>query len=106
VFVSRKQRVTNMTDITSARIADDSPFTVIEFCRRNRLSVSSYYELRKDGKGPREMRVLSKVLISPAAEADWRIARETPDPTDTATIERLHVRGRKAGRRPRSRGAR
>ena len=45
------------------------------------------------------MRVLSKVLITQAAEADWRLARETPNPTDSATIERLHLRSRKGGRR-------
>ncbi len=81
------------------QLADDSPYTIEEFCRRNRLSTTSYYELRTRGQGPREMRVLSKVLISQAAEADWRLARETPNPTDSATIERLHLRGRKGGRR-------
>jgi hypothetical protein len=81
-------------------LADDSPYTILEFCKRNRLSLTSYYELRTRGQGPREMRVLSKVLITPEAERDWRLARETPDPSDTATIERLHTRARKAGRRP------
>jgi hypothetical protein len=92
-----------MTNITSERIADDSPFTIEEFCKRNRLSLTSYYELRTRGQGPREMRVLSKVLISPEAERDWRLARETPSLSDTATIARLQERARKAGRRPRRR---
>jgi hypothetical protein len=75
--------------------ADDaSPYTVAEFCHRNRISLTSYYELRSRGQGPREMRVLSKVLISPAAEADWRHARETPD---AEIVERLRQRGLKAG---------
>jgi hypothetical protein len=83
--------------------ADDRPRTIEEFSQRNRLSITSYYELRSRGQGPREMRVLSKVLISPEAERDWRRARETPDQNDTATIKRLSTRGRKAGRSSQSR---
>jgi hypothetical protein len=80
--------------------ADDSPHTILEFCRRNRLSLTSYYELRSRGQGPREMRVLSKVLITPEAERDWRLAREIPNQTDTESMARLKARGRKGGRRP------
>jgi hypothetical protein len=82
--------------------ADDSPHTILEFCRRNRLSLTSYYELRTRGQGPREMRVLSKVLITPEAERDWRLAREIPNQTDNATMARLTARGRKGGLRRRS----
>jgi hypothetical protein len=79
---------------------DDTPRTIREFCGRNRISLTSYYELRARGLGPREMRVLSRVLITPQAERDWRLARETPSPSDIATIERLQARSRKGGRRP------
>lgn len=75
---------------------DGSPFTVPEFCRRNRIGVTKYYELRPRGLGPREMRVDSKVLITPAAEADWRRDREATH--DDALVERLRERGRKAAR--------
>ena len=44
------------------------------------------------------MRVLSKVLITAEAEADWRRERETPDEAACATMERLRDRGRKGGR--------
>jgi hypothetical protein len=44
------------------------------------------------------MRVLSRILITPAAERDWRRERETPDKIDTQTVERLRNRGLKAGR--------
>ena len=74
-------------------------FTLKEFFARNGLKKSSYYKMRQQGKGAREMRLGSKVMISPESEADWRRARETPDQRDIATIKRLHVRGRKAGRR-------
>jgi hypothetical protein len=63
------------------------PSTIKEFCKRNRFSPTTYFELRNRGQGPREMRVLSKVLITPEAEHDWRLARETPSSSDIATIE-------------------
>jgi hypothetical protein len=47
-------------------------FTIKEFCRSHRISVSSYYELRKLGLGPREHRVFSHVLITEQAAAEWR----------------------------------
>ena len=81
-------------------MSDDLPRTIVEFCRRNGLSRTSYFELRRRGQAPREMRLLSKVLISPEAESDWRREREIPDENDLVTIERLHQRGRKGGRRP------
>jgi hypothetical protein len=78
--------------------AGDQPHTIPEFCRANRLSITSYYKLRERGQGPREMHVLSRILITPAAERDWRRERETPDKIDTQTVERLRNRGLKAGR--------
>jgi hypothetical protein len=79
--------------------AADRPFTLAEFYERNRISASSYVKLRKRGQGAREMRVLSRVFITPQAEADWRRDRETPDSNDAETIERLHHRGHKGARR-------
>lgn len=72
--------------------------TIKEFCARNRISHSTFHELRKKKKGPREMRVLGKVLITPEAEADWRRACETPDASDIERIERLRERGQRGGR--------
>ena len=85
-------------------MSDDLPRTIAEFCRRNGLSRTSYFELRRRGQAPREMRVLAKVLICPEAESDWRREREIPDENDRVTIERLHQRGRKGGRRSAAKG--
>jgi hypothetical protein len=73
---------------------DDRARTIKEFCVRNPMSHSTYFELRRRKQGPREMRVLGKVLITPQAEADWRRERETAH--DDKTIERFRKRGRKA----------
>ena len=83
------------TTMAEARLND---FTIAQFCKRNGICKASYYELRRRGQAPREMRVLSRVKITPEAEAAWREARQTPDEKDLVTIERLHGRGCKGGR--------
>jgi predicted DNA-binding transcriptional regulator AlpA len=50
--------------------------SIPEFCAAHGLSRSFYFILRKDGLGPREMRVGGRVLISREAAADWRRDRE------------------------------
>lgn len=51
--------------------------SIPEFCAAHGLSRSFYFLLRKDGLGPREMRVGGRVLISCEAASDWRRERET-----------------------------
>ncbi|MER8654413.1 hypothetical protein [Mesorhizobium sp. M0847] len=50
--------------------------TIPEFCQANRISRGSFYNLKKAGKAPRLMVVGNRILISPEANAEWRIARE------------------------------
>jgi hypothetical protein len=50
--------------------------SIEEFCEAHDLSRASYYNMRRAGIGPREMRVGSRVLISVEAASDWRLARE------------------------------
>jgi len=51
---------------------DADCYTVQEFCDRHRISVSSYYTLRKAGNGPVEFRVGDKPLITKEEAARWR----------------------------------
>jgi predicted DNA-binding transcriptional regulator AlpA len=46
-------------------------FTINEFCRRQGISRSTYYKLRRADQGPREMKVGGVVRISRLAERDW-----------------------------------
>jgi hypothetical protein len=46
------------------------------FCLNNDISVSFYYSLKRKGRGPREMELEGRTLITPEAEADWRRAME------------------------------
>ena len=50
--------------------------SIESFCRSNGISVTTYFMLKRKGKGPREMKVGKRILISPQAEADWRRERE------------------------------
>ena len=49
------------------------------FCDANGISMSHYFVLKRKGKGPREMKVGKRVLITPEAEAAWRRAREAEE---------------------------
>jgi predicted DNA-binding transcriptional regulator AlpA len=47
-------------------------FSVKEFCAAHRISVSYYYELKKQGRAPREMMLGTRRIISAEAAAAWR----------------------------------
>ena len=50
--------------------------TRLLFCQRNTISESTYHALKRQGRGPREIKVGSRTLITEQAEADWRAERE------------------------------
>lgn len=65
------------TRATPARSESDQDcYTVAEFCTRNRISRSTFYALRAEGRGPRVMRVGAAVRISREAAAAWRAQME------------------------------
>ncbi|SNB54374.1 hypothetical protein SAMN05414138_10221 [Rhodoplanes sp. JGI PP 4-B12] len=47
-------------------------FSIEEFCQLHGISRATYYNLKKEGKGPREMAVLGRKLISDESAAMWR----------------------------------
>lgn len=61
------------TETTSSILRDPS---VPGFCARQRISRSTYYNLKGEGKAPREYVVGKLIRISPEAEAEWVRARE------------------------------
>jgi predicted DNA-binding transcriptional regulator AlpA len=65
------------TETTLQSPVTQTALSVAQLCARNQISRVTFYELRKQGKGPRIMRVGRRVLISVAAEADWHQALET-----------------------------
>jgi hypothetical protein len=50
--------------------------TIDEFCKRHKISTAFYFKLRKQGLGPREIRLGSRVVISHEAGRAWRAERE------------------------------
>jgi hypothetical protein len=47
-------------------------YSIEEFCRRHSICKGTYYNLQAAGRGPRETRAMSRVLISREAAAVWR----------------------------------
>jgi len=67
-------------DMSKRTLEESSPTakTIAEFCWRQNISVPLYYQLKKRGLGPVEMRLGNTIRITPEAEAAWRTARENP----------------------------
>jgi len=58
--------------------AGDNMFamSVQRFCAAHGISKAFFYKLRAEGRGPTEMKVGTRTLISVEAAADWRAERE------------------------------
>ena len=50
--------------------------SIPEFCEAHRISEGLYYKLKKQGKGPREMKVGARTLITFESAAEWCRTRE------------------------------
>jgi hypothetical protein len=50
--------------------------TIAEFCEAYHMSPELYFKLKREGKGPREMALGSKKLISLRSAEQWEIERE------------------------------
>ena len=59
-----------------ARRKPGDAHTRLSFCESNRISESLYYELKRKGKGPREIELNKRIIITEDAERDWRRERE------------------------------
>lgn len=51
-------------------------FTREEFCAAHRIGRTTYHELRKSGKGPDEIKIGTRKLITKESAARWRAARD------------------------------
>ena len=50
--------------------------SIPEFCQAHGISEGFFYKLKKQGEGPREMKVGARTLITFESAAEWRRARE------------------------------
>ena len=59
--------------------------SVAEFCAGWGISKPMYYRLRREGRGPRIVRVGRRTLITPEANAEW--GREMEEQQDASAPE-------------------
>jgi hypothetical protein len=57
-------------------------YSIAEFCEAYGIAIRTYFNLRDEGKGPREMRLGRRVLISVESALAW--AREREEETAAA----------------------
>jgi predicted DNA-binding transcriptional regulator AlpA len=50
--------------------------SIPEFCEAHGISEGLFYKLKKQGAGPREMKIGTRTLITFESAAEWRRARE------------------------------
>jgi hypothetical protein len=50
-------------------------YTIKEFAIAHRISVAFYYQLKKEGRGPRELELNTRRIITAEAAAEWRAGR-------------------------------
>jgi hypothetical protein len=78
-------------------------YSIKEFCREHGISPPFYYDLKRQGLGPAEMRMGNIVRISHEAAAAWRKARENPSESEAEASSQiakaLRDRARRAARR-------
>jgi len=55
-----------------ARSVQKQTYSIPEFCAAHGISRGYFYEMRKRGIGPKEMRAGGRVMISREAAAAWR----------------------------------
>jgi hypothetical protein len=56
-------------------------YTVKEFCAAHRISVAFYYELKREGRGPREIELNTRRIISAEAAREWRLTNTNAENT-------------------------
>ena len=68
----RKKGRKKKRNLSAASHPDAEAYGIDEFCRRHAISRPTYNRLREDGRGPREIKLGQRVLISREAAAAWR----------------------------------
>jgi hypothetical protein len=84
----------------ATREFSDASYTIEEFCQAEKISAPTYYELRKKGLAPREMRMGGQLIrISHRARLDWHKKLESPTKATRAQAATLRERALHAVKR-------
>ena len=78
--------------------ADERSYSIRQFCIAENISPMTYFKLRTEGRGPKEMRIGTAVRISYRARIDWQRARENPTGAEAAAIATTRAQLRQRGR--------
>ena len=68
-----KRRTTRDEPVTTT---PQLALTILQFCSAHGISEGFFYKLKKQGCGPREMKLGARTLITMEAAAEWRAQRE------------------------------
>jgi hypothetical protein len=68
----RRERKAKVEALINDGVIERTGFSIPEWCAKNGYSESFYYKIRKQGLGPRELRVGKKVTITKEADEEWR----------------------------------
>jgi predicted DNA-binding transcriptional regulator AlpA len=60
--------------------------SIPEFCKAHGISEAFFYKLKKQGEGPREMKVGARTLITLESAAEWRRTRENQHGRDSPDL--------------------
>jgi predicted DNA-binding transcriptional regulator AlpA len=60
--------------------------TILQFCSAHGISEGFFYKLKKQKKGPREMKLGARTLITLEAAAAWRAKREAASVAASKTV--------------------
>jgi hypothetical protein len=63
-------------DDSDGASVERASYSIKEFCRAYRISEALYFKMKREGKGPRELHVGGRVIISIEAAANWQRERE------------------------------
>lgn len=77
--------------------------SIKDFCKHNGFSTSTYHKLKKQGRGPRELRLGRAIRITAQAAEEWLRAREYPEDAEARLLakeaEARSKLARKAGKK-------
>src|SRR5262245_23111926 len=63
-------------------------YTIREFCAAEGITTPTYYKLKRQGLGPKEMRLGTAVRISHRARGEWQRARENPQGAEAKAVRK------------------
>lgn len=75
--------------------------SIPEFCKAHGISEGFFYKLKKQGEGPREMKVGARTLITFESAAEWRRTRENQHARPQPGQQSICIRHRAERRTPR-----